>query len=107
MELRKHTTRTPTRYKCAEGNMNKGDSASPCSVRRSRRPQTRLETSCTRTGRTAGEGLGRTARMHIPEESDSGVVPMNHSNNDGQLSAESGEGKAADGAVDNAVNLAR
>jgi hypothetical protein len=43
--------------------------------------------------RTAGEGLGRTARMHIPEESDSGVVPMNHSNNDGQLSAESGEGR--------------
>ena len=43
--------------------------------------------------RTAGEGLGRTARMHISEESDSGVVPMNHSNNDGQLSAESGEGR--------------
>src|SRR6202049_516998 len=37
--------------KCAEGNMNKGASASPYSVRRSRRPQTRLETSCTRTGR--------------------------------------------------------
>ena len=31
--------------------MNGGDSASPRSVRRSRRPQTRLETSCTRTGR--------------------------------------------------------
>jgi hypothetical protein len=31
--------------------------------------------------------------MHIPEESDSGVVPMSHSNNDGQLSAESGEGR--------------
>ena len=43
--------------------------------------------------RTAGEGSGRTARMHIPEESDSGVVPMSHSNNDGQLSAESGEGR--------------
>ena len=42
--------------------------------------------------RTAGEGSGRTARMHIPEESDSGVVPMNHSNKDGKLSAESGEG---------------
>jgi hypothetical protein len=25
--------------------------------------------------RTAGEGLGRTARMHIFEESDSGVIP--------------------------------
>jgi hypothetical protein len=30
--------------------------------------------------RTAGEGQDRTARMHIFEESDSGVVPMNHSN---------------------------
>jgi hypothetical protein len=30
--------------------------------------------------RTAGEGLGRTARMHISEESDSGTVPMNQSN---------------------------
>ena len=43
--------------------------------------------------RTAGEGSGRTARMHIPEESDSGVVPMSHSNNDGKLSAEIGEGR--------------
>jgi RNA-directed DNA polymerase len=43
--------------------------------------------------RTVGEGSGRTARMHIPEESDSGVVPMNHSNKDGKLSAESGEGR--------------
>ena len=43
--------------------------------------------------RTAGEGLGRTARMHIPEESDSGIVPMNHSNKDGTSLAESGEGR--------------
>ena len=28
----------------------------------------------------AGEGLGRTARMHVPEESDSGIVPMSHPN---------------------------
>jgi hypothetical protein len=35
--------------------------------------------------RTAGEGLGRTVRMHVPEESDSGIVPMNRSNNDGKL----------------------
>ena len=34
-------------------------------------------------GRTAGEGSGHTARMHVPEESDSGVVAMNHSNKDG------------------------
>ena len=31
--------------------------------------------------------------MNVPEESDSGVVPMSHSNKDGQLSAESGEGR--------------
>src|SRR5271157_382973 len=43
MELRKDTIRTPTQYKCAEGNMSRGDNASPYSVRRSRRPQTRLE----------------------------------------------------------------
>jgi hypothetical protein len=35
--------------------------------------------------RTAGEGSGRTARVHICEESDSGIVPMNHSNKDGRL----------------------
>ena len=33
-------------------------------------------------GRTAGEGYGRKARMHVVEESDSGIVPMNHSNKD-------------------------
>jgi hypothetical protein len=35
--------------------------------------------------RTAGEGLGRTARAHVCEESDSGILPMNHSNKDGRL----------------------
>ena len=85
--------------------MNRRDSASSCSVRRSRRPQTRLETSCTRTGRprrrlrqdcscrTAGEGLGHTARIYVGEESDSGIVPMNHSNKDGTSLAESEEGR--------------
>src|SRR6266849_9662892 len=34
--------------------------------------------------RTAGEGLGHTARMYVCEESDSGIVPMNHSNKDGK-----------------------
>ncbi len=43
--------------------------------------------------RTAGEGLGHTARMYVPEESDSGVVPMNHSNQDGKPPAESEEGR--------------
>ena len=68
-------------------------------------PTARLETSCTRTGRprrllwrqsnhrTAGEGLGRTARVYVCEESHRGIVPMNHSNNDGASSAESEEGR--------------
>jgi hypothetical protein len=34
-------------------------------------------------GRSAGEGLGHTARMYVCEESHRGIVPMNHSNNDG------------------------
>src|ERR1700732_3730856 len=51
IQLRKDAIQTPTPLKCAEGNMNRRASASSCSVRRSRRPQTRLETSCTRTGR--------------------------------------------------------
>src|SRR6202162_249700 len=51
IQLRKPSIQTPTPLKCAEGNMNRRDTASSCVVRRSRRPQTRLETSCTRTGR--------------------------------------------------------
>ena len=43
--------------------------------------------------RTAGEGLGRTARTDVPEESHDGVVPMNHSNKDRTSSAESEEGR--------------
>ena len=37
--------------------------------------------------------LGHTARMYVCEESDSGIVPMNHSNKDGKPSAESEEGR--------------
>jgi RNA-directed DNA polymerase len=43
--------------------------------------------------RPAGEGGSRTTRMHVAEESDSGIVPMNHSNQDGRPSAESEEGR--------------
>ena len=43
--------------------------------------------------RSAGEGLRRTARTNVPEESHSGVVPMNHSNKDKGPSAESEEGR--------------
>ena len=31
--------------------------------------------------------------MHVAEESDSGILPMNHSNKDGKSSAESDEGR--------------
>ena len=44
-------------------------------------------------GRTAGEGSGRTTRVYAPEESDSGIVPMNHSNKIEQSMAESEEGR--------------
>src|ERR1035437_7518311 len=43
--------------------------------------------------RPAGEGESRTSRMHVSEESDSGIVPMNHSNKDGQSLAENEEGR--------------
>jgi hypothetical protein len=46
--------------------------------------------------RTAGEGSGRTARVHVSEESHSGIVPMNHSNKDGTLVGGEWGGKAAD-----------
>src|ERR1700728_3999363 len=50
IQLRKLSIRTPTPLKGAEVNMNMRASASSCLVRRSRRPQARLESSCTRTG---------------------------------------------------------
>ena len=43
--------------------------------------------------RSAGEGLGHTARAHVCEESHCGIVPMNHSNKDEVSSAESEEGR--------------
>jgi hypothetical protein len=43
--------------------------------------------------RSAGEGSGHTARMHVYEESHCGIVPMNHSNKDRTSSAESEEGR--------------
>src|ERR1019366_8024093 len=45
------------------------------------------------SGRTVGEGSGRTARMHVPEESHSGILPMNQSNKDRRPSAENEEGR--------------
>jgi hypothetical protein len=105
IEPRKHTTRTPTRYKCAEGNMGRSASASSCSVRRGRRPHgtprnfmhENRETSKTPAvqfgGRSAGEGKSHTARVYVCEESHRGVVPMNHSNKGRILSAENEEGR--------------
>jgi hypothetical protein len=43
--------------------------------------------------RTVGEGGSHTARAYIFEESDSGIIPMNHSNKDGKPYAESEEGR--------------
>ena len=85
--------------------MNGSVSASSRSVRRSRRPQRtprnfmheNRETSgmpaVPVSRRTAGEGSGRTARVHVYEESHRGIVPMNHSSKDGIASAESEEGR--------------
>jgi len=84
--------------------MDGGASASSRSVRRSRRPQARLETSYTRTGRPRrhlrpSQAAGRrekayaVARVYVLEESHCGIVPMNHSNKDGISLAESEEGR--------------
>src|SRR2546429_122982 len=43
--------------------------------------------------RPAGESKSRTARPHALQESDSGTVPMNHSNKSGRPPAESEEGR--------------
>ena len=43
--------------------------------------------------RPAGEGKSHTARMYVPEESHSGIVPMNQSNKDRKPSAENEEGR--------------
>jgi len=83
--------RTPTRSTTTEGYMDGSDNASFRTVLRSRRPQSTprnfihenretseisvIEADC----RTAGEGQG--------------VLPMNHSNKDGRLSAEGEEGR--------------
>ena len=85
--------------------MDRGASASPCSVRRSRRPHStprnfmheNRETSeapAVKPGsRPAGEGSGRTARTDVPEESHDGIVPMNQSNKDRRPLAEIEEGR--------------
>src|SRR3982075_1551064 len=84
-----------------------GDSASPCSVRRSRRPQARLETSCTRTGRPRGclrqESLqdgGRRLRPYGPRVRLRGVT-QRHSTDESfeqrrNIVGGEGGGKAAD-----------
>src|SRR5712692_1913636 len=85
--------------------MTRGDIVSTRSALRSRRPLTRPETSDTRTGRprwclrqntAAGRRVkakSHKTRVHVTEESDNGGVPMNHSNKDGKLFAEDGEGR--------------
>ena len=44
-------------------------------------------------GRSASEGDSHTARADVSEESHSGILPMNYSNNDKTSSAESREGR--------------
>jgi RNA-directed DNA polymerase len=55
------------------------------------------ETSGMPTGnehsRPAGEGDSHEARTYVPEESDSGIVLMNHLNKDGKPLAENEEGR--------------
>lgn len=46
------------------------------------------------TIRSVGKGDSRTTHMNVFEESDSGVVPMNRSNNDGEPLAEGEEGRS-------------
>jgi hypothetical protein len=46
-------------------------------------------------GGPAGEGLGRTARMYVSEESHDAVVPMKPPNEGAQDSAEVVEGRAS------------
>src|SRR5438309_10978544 len=52
------------------------------------------ETPAVKPGsRSAGEGNSHKARMYVREETQSGIVPMNHSNKDGSSLAESEEGR--------------
>src|SRR5262249_3829868 len=87
------------------GNIDRGDSASSCLARRSRRPHSTprnfmhenretSETPAAQPGsRSAGEGKGHAARGHVGEEAHSGIVTMNHWNKNTEPSAESGEGR--------------
>src|SRR5260370_27187409 len=84
--------------------MDGSDNASSCSVRRGRRPHgtprnfmhENRETSETPAAkpdsRSAGEGSGHTARMHISEGSPSGAVPISPSNKDRKSLAERRDG---------------
>src|SRR5215469_4288678 len=105
IELRKLAIWTPTLLKWRKATWTEALARVPVQSGVVEDPTARLETSCTRTGRprrrlwrtftgrTAGEGSGHTARMYVSEESHCGILPMNHSNNDGTLSAESEEGR--------------
>ena len=55
------------------------------------------ETPAAQPGRrSAGEGQCHKARVYVSEESHSGIVPMNHSNKDGNIAGGEWGGKAAD-----------
>src|ERR1035437_8987719 len=86
----------------AEGNMPEGASASRRSVLRSHKPQTRLEASCTRTGRPPGR-LGpnwvetgpRRRKPHGRYERSGGVGPRNRTET-GSRPVREGESRTAD-----------
>jgi hypothetical protein len=81
----KHTTRTPTRLICAEGNMDGSDSASFHPARRGRRPHgtsrnfmhENRETSETPVEATEPQDGGRRLRPHGPRARLRGVTPQN------------------------------
>ena len=55
------------------------------------------ETSCTSWSTDqdrSAKAINHTADMHVQEESDCAVVPVNQPNKEGQSSAEAGEGRA-------------
>jgi hypothetical protein len=51
-------------------------------------------TPCSKDQDRSAKAINRTADMNVQEKSDCAVVPVNQPNNEGQPSAEAGEGRA-------------
>ena len=67
----------------AEGNMARSENASPWSALRSLQTPSTPGNSMHENREPVGEGSSRTSRMHVFEESDSGIIPMSRLNKDG------------------------